>query len=206
MPQFVLCCLETCSSANLQTAAERPHEERASLCTLPMVDASHEVTSKATLATVNVSTYIERLYVAFAEAPRPSEKEITPHRCGECDEVASRLAPHEHTEVPDKDMHWLGDCLPLLSPKAFRYFLPSFVAFCLTHRESSLDALINYNLAPSTSLDEGERNRFAYFSPAERQVMAEFVEYRGSLEGADLDQVYLDQAAEFWRAKPNTAP
>jgi hypothetical protein len=86
---------------------------------------------------VDVSAYTRRLYAAFAETPRPGEKEITPHRCGECDEVAARLAVHEHSEVPDEEMYWLGDSLPLLCPKAFRYYLPSLVAFCLMHRESS---------------------------------------------------------------------
>jgi hypothetical protein len=152
---------------------------------------------------VDIDAYTNRLYVAFADAPRPSEKEITPHRCGECDEVASRLAAHEHSQVPDEDMYWLGDSLPLLSPKAFRYYLPSFVAFCLKHAESSLDALINYNLAPSDSFDEGDRNRFAYFAPEERKVMAEFVEHRAKLEGAEFDRAYLDKAMQYWSATPD---
>ena len=149
---------------------------------------------------MDVSEYIKRLYGAFAEAPRPSEKEVTPHRCGECDEVAARLAPHEHDAVPVADMYWLGDSLPLLSPKAFRYYLPSFVAFCLTHRDSSVDALINYNLAPSASLDEGERDRFGYFSPSERQVIAEFVEHRSKMDGAEFDRQYLEKATQYWSA------
>ena len=154
---------------------------------------------------MDLDAYIKRLYIAFAEAPRPSEKEITPHRCGECDEVASRLASHEHNEVPDEDMYWLGDSLPLLSPKAFRYYLPSFVAFSLAHRDSSLDALINYNLAPSATLDEGERDRFTYFSPEERKVIVEFVVYRSNLEGAEFDRQYLDQAMQYWSTTPNTS-
>jgi hypothetical protein len=151
---------------------------------------------------VDIGAYIKRLYIAFAEAPRPREMEIAPHRCGECDEVASRLAPHEHDAVPDDDMYWLGDSLPLLSPKAFRYYLPSFVAFSLAHQDSSLEALINYNLAPSAELDVGERDRFAYFSPEERKVIAEFVAYRSSLEGADFDRQHLDQAIQYWSAGP----
>ena len=154
---------------------------------------------------MDVSAYIKRLYAAFAEAPRPGEGEITSHRCGECDEVASRLAPHEHDEVPDEDMYWLGDSLPLLSPKAFRYYLPSFVAFSFARPDSSLDALINYNLAPSAMLDEGERDRFAYFSAEEREVIAEFVEYRSNLEGAEFDGQYLDQAMQYWGATPDTS-
>lgn len=154
---------------------------------------------------MDVTAYITRLYAAFAEAPRPSEKEITPHRCWECDEAAARLAPHEYTGVPDEDMNWLGDCLPLLSQKAFRYYLPSFVAFCLRHEDSNASAFIDYNLAPSPSLDEGERNRFAYFSAEERQAIAEFVEHRSKEEGAGSDRRHLDQAAEYWSARADTS-
>jgi hypothetical protein len=150
---------------------------------------------------MDVDEYIARLYSAFGDAPRPSRREIAPHRCCECDEVASRLAPHRHDEVPPEDMYWLGDCLPLLSPKAFRYYLPSFVAFCLKHRDSSVEALMNYNLAPCGSLDEGERDRCAYFAPSERAVIAEFVVHRTKeLEDGDYDHQYLEEAAQYWGA------
>jgi hypothetical protein len=98
-------------------------------------------------------------------------------------------------------MYWVGDSLPLLSPKAFRYYLPRFIAFCLEHSDSSADAVINYNLAPSGSLDDGERDRFVYFSPAERRVVAEFVEHRSQMEGAEFDRVYLDQARAYWNSE-----
>ena len=152
---------------------------------------------------MDAAAFIKRLFAAFAEAPRPSKDEITPHRCLECDDVAARLAAHSHAEVPDEDLYFLGDSLPLLSPKAFRYYLPSYVAFCMTHRDSGVDGLINYSLAPSSSLDEGERDRFAYFSPEERSVIAEFVEYRASLEEAEFDRQYLEQARQYWGTTPN---
>jgi hypothetical protein len=52
----------------------------------------------------------------------------------------------------------------------------------LNHRDAAIDAVINYTLTRSATLDVGKRNRFAYFSPAEREVIAEFVAYRQSLE------------------------
>jgi hypothetical protein len=153
---------------------------------------------------VDVPAYIERLYAAFSAAPRPNLGEITPHRCLECDEVAGRLAPHDSRDVPDEDMYWLGDSLTLLGPKAFRYYLPRFIGFCSAHRDSSLDALINYNLAPSGPLDdEEERNRFAMFTPSEGQAVLEFVDYRLKLEDVGSDIQYLEQAAQYWRATPN---
>jgi hypothetical protein len=98
-------------------------------------------------------------------------------------------------------MHWLGDCLPLLSAKAFRFYLPRFIEFCLTVPNSNVDALINYNLAPSTDLDVGERDRFAGFSEEERRVVLEFVEYRANLPDHIHDEPYLEAARSFWRER-----
>ena len=115
---------------------------------------------------MNEEDYIENLYKAFTDAPRPAKSEIAPHICDECEEVARRLGEHAVREVPNDDMHWLGDSMPLLGPKAFRYYLPRFIEFCIKTPESSLDALINYNLAPSPDLDVGDRNRFADITQA----------------------------------------
>jgi hypothetical protein len=112
--------------------------------------------------------------------------------------VTERLAPHEAAHVPDDDMCWLGDSMPLLGPVAFRYYLPKFIECCLTGPPSTLDAVIHYSLAPSGDLDVGARNRFAAFTPAEARVVLEFVEHRAADEGADPDRAYLDEAWEFW--------
>jgi hypothetical protein len=155
---------------------------------------------------VDVRDYIERLYKAFAEAPRPTASELTPHRCGECDEVAARLSAHYARDVPYDDMLWLGDSLPLLSPKAFRYYLPRFIEFCLATPNSSLAAVINYNLAPSGDLDVGERNRFFQFSEAERRAVLEFVQYRASLPESAHDRAYLEDAEIFWSVRLTRGP
>jgi hypothetical protein len=149
---------------------------------------------------VDIDDYIARLYRAFAAAPRPREDEITPHRCCECGEVTKRLGPHEAANVPDDDMQWLGDTLPLLGPAAFRYYLPRFIEHCLKSPPSMLDAVINYSLSPSGDLDVGERNRFARFSPAEARLMLEFVEHRASVPDLDFDRDYFDAAWLFWSA------
>jgi hypothetical protein len=150
------------------------------------------------LGGVDTADYIARLYQAFASAPRPAQGEVTPHRCDECDEVSARLSRHAARHVPHEDMLWLGDSMPLLSPKAFRYYLPRFIEFCLVAPESSAEALINYNLAPSGDLDVGERNRFAHFADAERRVVLEFVEYRVALPDSEFDRKYLEDARAFW--------
>lgn len=147
---------------------------------------------------MNVRDYIERLYAGFAHAPKPERSEITPHRCGECDEVTARLFPYAARDVPDEDMLWLGDSLPLLSAKAYRFYLPRFIDFTLISPHCSADAVINYNLAPSGDLDTGDRNRFVGFTEGERRLVLEFVEYRASLEEHGYDQLYLESARAFW--------
>ena len=149
---------------------------------------------------LDLDAYIPRLYRAFTAAPRPREDEITPHRCCECDEVTKRLAPHEAARVPDEDMAWLGDTLPLLGPVAFRFYYPRFIEYCLSEPESMLDAVINYGLAPYGDLDTAERNRFAKFTPSEARVVLEFVEHRAAMPDSEFDRAYLDKAWEFWAA------
>lgn len=147
---------------------------------------------------MNQEDYIENLYKTFADAPRPERSEIAPHECDECDEVSERLSAHAARDVPDDDMHWLGDTLPLLGPTAFRYYLPRFIEFCIKNPDSSLDALINYNLTRSPE-DVGERNRFAGFTKAEGRLILKFVELRAAGPDAEYDRVYLDAALEYWR-------
>lgn len=64
-----------------------------------------------------------------------------------------------------------------------------------------VEALINYNLAASTDLDVGQRNRFAGFSEEERRVVLEFVEYRASLPDHIYDEPYLEAARSSWRER-----
>jgi hypothetical protein len=102
-------------------------------------------------------------------------------------------------------MMWLSDTMSLLSQTAFRYYLPRFIEFCLKAPPGMLDAVINYNLAPTGDLDVGERNRFGSFTPAEARVVLEFVEYRVAQPEADSDEAYLMPALDFWTKLARTA-
>jgi hypothetical protein len=141
---------------------------------------------------------IRLIYAAFASAPKPRADCITPHRCGECDEVASRLAPHEAQAVPAEDMYWLGDSLPLLAPEAFRHYLPRFLEFTMTHPDCSAEGLILFNLVPSPTLDVGPRDRFTQFTREEAQAVLAFLSYRASLPDAKHERVDIDAAVAFW--------
>jgi hypothetical protein len=141
---------------------------------------------------------IRALYGAFAAAPKPARDVITPHRCGECDEVASRLAPHEARSVPDEDTFWLGDSLPLLGPEAFRYYLPRFIEFSVTQPHSSLATLILYSFVPSPTLDIGSQDRFALFTHDERQAILAYLRHRVGLPDAEFERDDIDAAMAYW--------
>jgi len=65
----------------------------------------------------------ELVYEAFHAAPRPAKHEITSHRCGECDRIRDDFSLHNARDVPDDMMLYHSDSMPLLTPKAFRYYL-----------------------------------------------------------------------------------
>jgi hypothetical protein len=145
---------------------------------------------------MDTTEYVERLYGAFSDAPRPAKEEITPHRCYECDEVTARLAPHQSREVPDDDMFWLGDSMPLLGHKAFRYFLPRFIEFCLRHPNSSANGVIDYNPGPFEDLHADVTAKLHGLNAAERRALLEFVQLR--LDSPECyDSQYLENAKDF---------
>jgi hypothetical protein len=71
---------------------------------------------------------LHRLIVeAFVSAPKPSLEEIAPHRCSECDELASDLVAFGPFNMPEAVFRRHIWHLPLLSAEAKRYYLPAWL-------------------------------------------------------------------------------
>lgn len=136
------------------------------------------------------------IYAAFSSAPKPKRDVITPHRCPECDDITARLAPYEAAHVPDSEMQRLGQGLALLGPEAFRHYLPRFIEFSMAYADSDVARYIVYNLVPDADLDVGPRNRFQFFSTAERKALRKFIEHLGSSEDPCLDENAVKRALE----------
>ncbi len=126
---------------------------------------------------------------------------ITPHRCEECDEVRDRLSRHEPRRVPESDMKWLGDSLPLLSPEALRYYLPRYLEFSITHRDSNACEFVLYHLSSEHPEEEYWAERYAVFSQEERDALVEYLRYRSGWAGAELEQAWVLRAIRFWSAQ-----
>ncbi|HSC86516.1 MAG TPA: DUF6714 family protein [Polyangiaceae bacterium] len=149
---------------------------------------------------MNESELIAEIYAAFAEAPRPTASEITSHRCGECDEVRDRLARHEARDVPVIDMQWVGDSLPLLTPRALRYFLPRYLEFSFTHRDSTACEFVLYHLAAEHPAEEYWAERYAAFSAGERRSLVAYLEQRATWPDVDLEAEWLERGIRYWSA------
>ena len=89
---------------------------------------------------------IEPLFAAFSSAPRPAAEEITSHRCCECDRVRDDFARYSVREVPDDVLSYHGDSIPLLTPKAFRYFMPRYIQFTFEHPDTNATDNLLFNL------------------------------------------------------------
>ncbi len=92
-----------------------------------------------------------RIQEAFASVPRPSEHEIAPHRCQECDELRNDLAPYDANAVPLEILRKHVWDLPLLSAEAKQYFLPAWLS------ASVLEGGTNFTEATIQDIDSNHR-------------------------------------------------
>jgi hypothetical protein len=69
---------------------------------------------------------IEQLRRAFAETPYPGDDAIVSHHCGECDALADCLAGRDWRELGPELLRRDASEIYLLTPAAFRYFVPAY--------------------------------------------------------------------------------
>jgi hypothetical protein len=123
-----------------------------------------------------------------------------PTGCSECDSVAARLSPHEVRDVPAEEMRWLADSLPLLSPRALRYFLPRYLEFTLTNPESIARDNVLYHLSAEDPSEDYWVERYRVFTQPERFAIAEYLRYRQTWPDATWEAEHMSRAIGHWDA------
>jgi hypothetical protein len=144
---------------------------------------------------------LESTYAAFSKAPRPTPDDITPHRCSECDDIRNRLSQYSVRDVPDEEMVWLVEAMPLLSPRALRYFLPRFVEFSLTHPDSIARDNVLYHLSAEHPNEPYWVERYAVFSSEERHAIANYLALRYTWPDAEFEKEHLERAMGLWHTE-----
>jgi hypothetical protein len=119
---------------------------------------------------------------AFAGATRPSKEQIAPHDCDECAELRSAFTYVSWDAMPDPLVEAHALALPLLSPKAFAYFLPGYLLYALKHLtwQFAPSQMTVYAIGPgpthSDVLRDWERERLKPFTDAQARVIDKFLQ------------------------------
>ncbi len=141
--------------------------------------------------------FIKRMYRVFSSVEKPLIEEMTPHRCPECDNVRDRLHAYNQREVPDELLIKHGDALPLLSPKALRYYFPRYIEFGLLNQDSNTFDNCLYHLAPN-EIDDYWHERIAIFNAEEKSVLREYLQLRRTLEYAEYEEDHISKGLSVW--------
>ena len=136
-------------------------------------------------------------YKAFQDAPRPSIDENAPHRCWECDKVRDDFSKYNVGKVPDDVLHYHGDSISLLSPKAFRYFMPRYVEFTINNPDANAVDNLLFNLSPDDPTSEFRKGRCDAFTK-EREAIIEYLQYRRTLPDGEYDEEWIGPGIDYW--------
>ncbi len=146
--------------------------------------------------------FSHRVYRAFQDVERPTGKEIAPHKCAECDDIADRLDSFKASEVPDSLCEWIARSMPLLSPIASLYFLPRLIEFGANNPGSQLnDDLLSF-MSDTRDGNYGSCDGELMYSHSQREILIEYFELLRGLKRPDLDESDIDKAVSFWRVEP----
>jgi len=113
--------------------------------------------------------------------------------------VRTDLARYAVDDVPDEVVEYHADSLPLLSPAAFRYYLPRFVRLTCDNRDTNATDFVLFNLCPDDRASEFWSGRCDAFTRRECEAVVAYLLHRRSWPGADIDAQWIEPAIAFWR-------
>ena len=121
----------------------------------------------------------EGLLRAFDPLPAPPPEDVATHECEECNVLRSDLGSKRWDTLADAVIEKHRADLPLLSPKAFAYFIPAFIRYALhhfTHSSLAFHYLIA-NLAPADDPQpDWSRERLRYLSREQMNLIGAFLQ------------------------------
>jgi hypothetical protein len=148
----------------------------------------------------------ELIFGAFGNLEKPSGRDVAPHDCDECDEVRKRLAPHNFSDVPDVDLDWLRDTIPLLGPKGLQFYLPAYLLRMLREPEWGGVEQLMLNLNPALDAEPRSaqywKERLQIFNFDQRTAVLRFLDW---LETSSVGPEYYADiigARDVWTRMP----
>jgi len=147
----------------------------------------------------DINDFIKRMYEAFLHAEKPCLSEMTPHRCKECDEIRDKFHPYDKQSLPGELVGNYGDALPLLSPKALRYYFPRFIEYGLFNQNRIVFDNCLFHLAPEINDDEQYwKERINIFQSKEKEILREYLLIRRTMDDSGFDEPYIAMGLKIW--------
>lgn len=157
---------------------------------------------------------IHQVERAFADVPYPGREALFNHHCCECAEVSASYAGKRWTEIDLPDI-LAGRETCLLSPAAWRYYLPAMMIWCMRAPET-VD-VIHDNLVFQLEPPDDHRGvpdwfdeRAGGFSPEQRAAIVAYLEWSREREevlwaGAEPPRHVYNALAYWAGAGPDAA-
>jgi hypothetical protein len=151
----------------------------------------------------------EPIASAFREVAYPGDDHIALHECPECCQIRDDLRGKSQV-LQDGVLERRCDSLPLLSPAAFRYFVPAYMLYSLSHPDSEVAFFTCQGLGVA-GFDAFYLERFRLFNLPQREAAIAFLEFFRSHEREDEDpdirerqerQNQIDVAINRWKELP----
>lgn len=140
---------------------------------------------------------------AFKNNARLADQELTNHRCEECDQIRIDFENLEWSSVADSLVEENVDALSLFTAKAYRYYFPSFLLYCLK-KFDPYDTVLQFvllSLCPSSEFDNKAwlNKRKSLFTVEQRGAVIAFLELILSESAMRINHGTASEGLQFWR-------
>jgi hypothetical protein len=119
----------------------------------------------------------------FPTTPTPADEDIAAHDCRECLAIRAAFIRRTWDSLQQSELEARFDSLPMLSPSAFKYYLPAYLAYSLEHLDPSclVCQFTIYAMAPYDDAEEAKfldwwRKRLPLFTPEQLGVLVQVLE------------------------------
>jgi hypothetical protein len=151
---------------------------------------------------------VRQIMAAFAGSPYPGREALMNDHCCECADISASYAARRWTDIALEDV-LAGRETALLTPAAWRYYLPAVMICCL-RAPDAVDVIQDDLVAQLEPPDEhrGVPEWFALratgFSPQQRSAIAAYLGWYRDLERTRWDERlrprHVDNALAYWAA------
>lgn len=80
---------------------------------------------------LKIQDLVKQIRDVFPQEPIPSSQDIILHECDECFSLKNDFSGYRWPEVPRKVLEIHYDDLPLFTPVAYHYYIPSYLSYSL---------------------------------------------------------------------------